>query len=105
MFSWIIDQIPWWVWAAGAAVALAATYPMWSAIWMLLPRWLKATLIFVGSLGLAYVAGRNRGLKNERERQERANAEATKRRLETNAEVDRLRPADRDKQLDKWLRD
>lgn len=103
--SWIIDYVPWWVWVFLAAGALIATYPLWSSIWLILPRWLKVALIGIGSVTAAYFAGRNRGLKNERERQAKANAEATKRRLDTNAEVDRMRPADRDKSLDKWMRD
>lgn len=105
MIGWIIDAIPYWVWIIVAAVALAATYPMWGTVWMLLPRWLKATIIFVGSLGVAYLAGRNRGFQNARDRQKEADAQATKRRLETNEEVGRMRPADRDKSLDKWMRD
>jgi hypothetical protein len=105
MISWIIDSVPYWVWFVLAAIALAATYPFWSTIWLITPRWLKATLIAIAALLATYLAGRNRGLANEKARQAKANAEATKRRLDTNAEVDRMRPADRDKSLDKWMRD
>lgn len=105
MFSWIIDAIPYWVWLAVIAVALASTYPMWSAIWAFLPRPIKAAIVIVATGGIAYIAGRNRGFKNARDRQKEADAQATKRRLDTNAEVDRMRPADRDKSLDGWMRD
>lgn len=105
MFSWVLDHVPYWVWFVVGAVALAATYPMWSAIWLLTPRWLKTVLIAIASLVAAYLAGRNRGTKDAKDAQAKANAEAVKRRLDTNDEVTRMRPADRDKSLDRWLRD
>jgi hypothetical protein len=105
MFDFIIDWVPWWAWVIAVGVALAATYPFWSAIWLVLPRWLKVLFIGIGTVLAAYFAGRNRGRSNERERQARADAEATKRRLKTNEEVRNMRPTDRDKSLDKWMRD
>lgn len=105
MFSWIIDAIPLWVWLAAGAIALAATYPLWSAIWLVLPRPIKAGIIFIGTAVLAYLAGRNRGFQNASDRQKEADAQATKRRLETNEEVGRMPAADRDKSLDRWMRD
>lgn len=105
MLSWIFDAIPWWVYLLAGIAAAAMTYPMWSTIWMWLPRPLKAAIILVATGGLAYFAGRNRGFKNARDRQKEADAQATKRRLETNEEVGRLKPADRDEQFRKWLRD
>jgi hypothetical protein len=105
MFDLILDWIPWWAWVIAAGVALAATYPFWSAIWLILPRWIQVSLIAVGAVFAAYFAGRNRGRSNERDRQAKANAEATNRRLKTNEEVRNMRPADRDKSLDQWMRD
>lgn len=105
MFSWIFDHIPWWAWFVAAAIGLAATYPMWSAIWLLLPRPVKVALAVVAGLVAAYLAGRNRGVANEQERQKEANAKAVKRRLDTNEEVSRLDSGTRDKQLDGWMRD
>lgn len=105
MLSWILDHVPWWGWFVVAAIGLAATYPMWSAIWLVLPRPIKIALAAIAGLVAAYLAGRNRGVANEQQRQKEADAQAVKRRLETNEEVDRMRPADRDKQLDRWLRD
>jgi hypothetical protein len=105
MIGWLFDVIPWWVYL-GAGIAVAAmTYPMWSTVWLWLPRPVKAVIILIGTAGLAYFAGRNRGFKNARDRQKEADAQATNRRLETNAEVDRMPAADRDKSLDRWMRD
>lgn len=105
MIDWIFDHVPYWVWAVALAVALIATYPMWSAIWLMLPRWLKVVLIAATGLFTAYLAGRNRGTKDAKDAQDKANAQATKRRLETNAEVTNLDPATRKREFDKWLRD
>lgn len=105
LLSWLFDVIPWWVYLAAIITIAAITYPMWSAVWLLLPRPVKAALILVGTGGLAYFAGRNRGYQNARDRQKQADAEATKRRLDTNAEVTRMPAADRDKSLDRWMRD
>jgi len=103
--SWILDYVPYWVWVVAAVAALAATYPFWSAIWFALPNWLKIALIGTAGLIVAYLAGRNRGTKNAKDAQDKANAQATKQRLETNAEVTNLNAADRKRQFDKWLRD
>lgn len=103
--SWLLDFVPYWLWIVIAGVALVATMPWWSAIWALMPRPLKVALGAAGGLLVAYLAGRNRGAANEKQRQKDADAQAVKRRLETNAEVNNLdRPAV-DKQLDRWVRD
>jgi len=105
VIDWIFDHIPYWVWLVGLGAALIATYPMWSAIWALLPRPVKLLLVALVAGAAAYLAGRNRGTKDAKAAQDKANAQATKRRLETNAEVTNLDPATRKREFDKWLRD
>jgi hypothetical protein len=103
--SLILDYVPWWVWPTLIAAGLAVTFPWWSPLWLAAPRWLKALLAFAAAVFAAYSAGRYRGATNERQRQKDADAQATKRRLETNAQVNNLPPGDRDKQLNRWMRD
>lgn len=103
--NWILDHVPYWVWLIALVVALAATYPMWSALWLLLPRPLKIALVAIVGIVAAYLAGRNRGAKNAKDAQDKANALAVKRRLDTNAEVSNLDPTTRKREFDRWLRD
>ncbi|MDQ0509759.1 hypothetical protein [Ancylobacter amanitiformis] len=76
--NWLLDLIPWWLWALAGAGLLAATWQIWLPLWRLLPPPLRATLIALGAAVLAYLAGRNRGaagaLQRARE-QEQAHAD------------------------------
>lgn len=103
--KWLLDFIPYWLWIIIAGGALIATFPLWSGVWALMPKTLKVALGTVVAVGVAYLAGRNRGVSNEKQRQKDADAKAVKRRLDTNAEVDHLPAADRDRELGKWMRD
>ncbi len=103
--SWLLDVTPYWVWIIVAGVILVATLPWWSAIWAVTPRPVKIALVAIAGLATAYLAGRNRGVANEKQRQKDADANAVKGRLETNAEVNNMPAARRDGELDKWMRD
>lgn len=105
MTGWLIDLVPWWLWALLGVIALAASWQWWWPLWAALPRWLKEALVAIATGILIYLAGRNRGTANERARQKAADAQAIKRRKEIDDEVARLPPADRDRRLDRWMRD
>lgn len=64
MLGWLIDLIPWWIWAVLAVGVLAATYTLWRPVWALLPSPVKAAVIVIATGGLAYLAGRNKGAAN-----------------------------------------
>lgn len=99
--------IPWWVWAALAAVLLAVAllYAPWIvALWARLPSWFRRVVVLVGTLGLAYIAGRNRGAHDVQEAQNKANARANEIRKEVDDEVSNLSDADLDKRYDRWVR-
>lgn len=103
--TWILDYVPYWAWIIIAGVLLIATYPLWSTIWLVIPKPVKIALAAIGAVAVAYLAGRNRGVSNEQQRQKDADAKAVKRRLDTNEEVGKLDPGTRDKQLGGWMRD
>jgi len=97
----IIDNIPWWGYVLAAAVALGFLYPYAAPIWAIMPRWLKATLIAIGGLFTAYIAGRNRGAANARLADKEKNAKAVERRQEVNKSVDKMTPSQVDAELER----
>ncbi|WP_421696950.1 hypothetical protein [Ancylobacter sp.] len=109
MLGWVIDIIPWWVWAALAAGALAATYTLWRPVWVLLPSPVKTAVIVIATGGVAYLAGRNKGASGALQRakeQEQARADeiiergtAARQRADRDASDGRLR------EPDNWKRD
>lgn len=103
--SWAFNFIPWWVWLVAALIALGLTVQFWSPIWAIMPQWMKAAMLFIGALLLAFFAGRNRGAKDERDMRRDADAHAVENRKEIDNEVSKLdRPAV-DRRIDRWMRD
>ena len=105
MIGYILDITPYWVWAAALAVVLVATFQVWSPVWLVLPRWVKELVLFTLGVAGAYLAGRNRGSANERDKQKRANESALKRRREVEDEIKNLDGDGVNKRLNKWMRD
>jgi protein-S-isoprenylcysteine O-methyltransferase Ste14 len=103
--SWLFNFIPWWAWIVAAAVALGFTFQFWAPIWAVMPKWLKATIIFLASVAAAFIAGRNRGSKDERDMRQQADAHAVERRKDTDHEVANLDKPAADDRLKPWLRD
>ncbi|MGB5905755.1 MAG: hypothetical protein WBH00_23190 [Xanthobacteraceae bacterium] len=103
--SWLFNFVPWWVWTVIAVVLLAMFWQFLMPIWLALPKWLKGLILGAGALLTAYVAGRNRGSKDERDMEAKRSATAIKTRKETDDEVRNLSPSDTDKRLDRWFRD
>jgi len=103
--SWAFNYVPWWVWLVAVLVAAGFTVQFWLPIWAVMPNWLKVALAAVGAVLTAYVAGRNRGSKDERDRRAKADAHAIQNRKETDDEVRNLPADDLDRGLDKWMRD
>jgi len=64
MLGWLIDLIPWWIWAVLAVGGLAATYTLWRPVWAILPTPIKAAAIVIATGAVAYLAGRNKGAAN-----------------------------------------
>jgi len=78
MLGWLIDLIPWWIWAVLAVGGLAATYTLWRPVWALMPSPVKAAVVVIVTGGLAYLAGRNKGASGALQRateQEQARAD------------------------------
>jgi hypothetical protein len=103
--SWVFNFIPWWVWLVATLVAAGLTVQFWSPIWAIMPAWMKATLVFVGAVALAFLAGRNRGSKDERDMRKEADAHAVERRKDIDHEVANLDKPAADQRLDRWMRD
>jgi hypothetical protein len=103
--SYAFNHVPWWVWLVAVLVAAGFTVQFWLPIWAVMPNWLKVTLAAVGAVLTAYVAGRNKGSKDERDRRAKADAHAIQNRKDVDDEVRNLSPSDVDKRLDRWSRD
>jgi Na+/H+ antiporter NhaC len=107
--GYIIDQIPWWLYAWVIAIAVGAVLyffaPIVVPLWQRSPAWFKWAVALVTGIGLAFIAGRNRGNKNAQVEQERKNAQAEQRRVDVHKEVSTLKRPVVDKRLDKWMRD
>lgn len=107
--SWILDWLPWWIWWAAAGVAALLTFQLWFpialAVWNLLPGWARAALIGAAGVITALLIGRNQGARNEAERQRQRDARAAQARVQSDARVDRMSDADKDKAMKQWQRD
>lgn len=104
LWNWIINSIPLWVWIALVGGLAVVTYSVWGPIWAMLPTKVKAVLIFIATLGGAYLAGRYKGAHDERALAAKRNAEALQKRQEVEDEVRKLPESEVDKRLDKWTR-
>lgn len=104
-FSWASNFFPWQVWAAGFVVIAIVVAIYWAPIWLMLPTWLKISLIFTGVVIVVYVAGRNKGSKDERDMQKEREAGATQLREKVDATIQKLDGAAVQKRLDRWRRD
>lgn len=103
--SYAFNYVPWWVWTVIAIVLLAVFWQTLLPIWLALPKWLKGLILGAGALLTAYVAGRNKGSKDERDRRAKADAHAIQNRKDVDDEVRNLPADDLDRRLDKWMRD
>lgn len=103
--SWLFNFMPWWVWLAIVVVLLAVFWQALLPVWLALPKWLKGIILGAGALFTAYIAGRNRGSKDERDQRAKADARAVQTRKETDDEIRNAPAADVDRRLDKWMRD
>lgn len=104
--SWAFNYIPWWVWiiiTAGGGGAILAFVPgalaLVVSIWNMLPRPIKFVLGGAAAVVVAYLAGRNKGSKDERTMQAKRGAQATQNRKEINDEVRTMSPTKVDAEL------
>lgn len=109
MLSWIVDQIPLWVYVAVAIPMIGGAFyfasPILVPLWNLTPRWVKVAGGVILAIGSAFVLGRNKGARDAKEMQREANQRAERNRVEKHDEVGKLHGPDLDKRLDKWMRD
>lgn len=110
LWNYIIDHIPLWGWIVIIGVPVGAALYFFSPIliplWRALPTPVKAVLIFVGGLFLAFMGGRYRGRQNAEEQERRRNAEALQKRTEVDHEIDSISDKEAQKRLrDRWTRD
>lgn len=91
--NWLLDMIPWWVWLVLGGGVLAVTFPYWRPFWALLPSPVKGAIIIIGTAGLAYLAGRNRGasgvLERAKEKEQARADDILKRGSEARSRADR----------------
>lgn len=91
-FQWVWNAIPWWGFVMITLVLIAVFWQPIAAIWGILPRPIKAAILFVGSIVVAVQYGRNRGQQSERAKQSAANERIQKHKGEIDAKVDRMSP-------------
>lgn len=109
MLSWIIDQIPLWVYVVATLLVTGTLFYFFSPIlvplWNVTTRWVKVVGGIILAIGSAFVLGRNKGAKDAKEVQKQQNAQAEQRREKIHEDVEKLHGTDLDKRLDKWMRD
>ncbi|MGB6079091.1 MAG: hypothetical protein WBF99_06480 [Xanthobacteraceae bacterium] len=103
--SYAFNYVPWWVWTIIVIVLVAVFWQTLLPIWLALPKWLKGLILGAGALLTAYVAGRNKGSNDERDRRAKADAHAIQNRKDVDDEVRNLPADDLDRRFDKWMRD
>lgn len=106
--SWIFDHVPWWVWGlllggggTAALVFIPGAFAFLSGIWAILPKPVKWALAGIGAIVAAFLAGRNRGSKDERDKQKDLADNAARNRTEIDQQTRDLT----DDQVDKKLKD
>lgn len=107
MIGTILSYLPTWSYWVIAAVALAATIPYWTPIWLALPRWAKGLILLAGGVFTAWHAGRRQQRIADEQAQREANARAIQRREEVHRDVSKLSDSDIDRKLrgSGWMRD
>jgi threonine/homoserine/homoserine lactone efflux protein len=109
MVDAILDHIPWWGWLIIIGVPTGAVFYFFSPIiiplWTATPRWLKALLMFVGAVFVAFMGGRYRGRANAEQEERERNADALQKRQEVDNDIGKLSEDDVQKRLDRWRRD
>lgn len=109
MMSYIIDQIPWWVYLLGALMGGSALFYFFSPIliplWAATPKSVKIALGAVGAALLAFAYGLNKGNRDAKALRDKNNAQALNNRKEIDHEVSNLDEPAVDQRLDKWMRD
>lgn len=105
ILSWAFNFVPWWAWVVAFIITTTLTWQFWAPIWAVLPTPGKVALAAIGAALVAYIAGRNRGSKDERDQRAKKDAHAVQTRKEIDDEIRNLPDADVDRGLDKWMRD
>lgn len=109
IWTFVVDHTPIWVWLTILGLVVGAAFyflsPILVPLWNITPRWIKVVLAFIVSVILAALAGRYRGSQDERDKQNKANADALNKRKEVDSEVDKQTPEQTRQGLDRWYRD
>jgi hypothetical protein len=103
----VVESIPWWGWvlivAAPIGVLLFYFGPVLLPLWRALPLWLRAVILGVGAVFIAWMGGRTVGRRNAEEEERRRNAEALRKRVEVDREIGKLSGDEAQKKLrDRW---
>jgi hypothetical protein len=109
IMNYILDHVPWWMWVVGGMVVVGGLFaffaPVLMPLWAMVPKPVKVALGGIIAVGVAFLAGRNRGTSDEQQREKERDAEAVHHREDVNKEVANLDDAAVDKRIDKWMRD
>jgi hypothetical protein len=107
LFHWLIDQVPFYVWAIIALGGFGALmwffYPVLMPLWNALPGPVKAGILLIVTAIGGVLYGRYKGAKDERDMQQKRDANAIQDRENIHNEVKNLSDDDLDKRFDKWV--
>jgi len=103
----LLDHIPWWGWviiiAAPVGVLLFYFGPVLLPLWRMTPLWVRAVILGIGGIFIAWMGGRYEGRKNAEDEERRRNADALNKRAEVDREVSKLDEGEVQKRLrDRW---
>lgn len=103
----LVDHIPLWGWLVMIIVPIGVLLyffsPILIPIWKVLPTPVKAVLIFITGLFVAFMGGRYRGRWNAEEEQRKRDADALQKRNEVDREIGTLSDSEAQKRLrDRW---
>lgn len=108
IWNMILNWVPWYVWYLIPAAIALATFPWWfpvaRIVWYALPVSVRWVIVLILTGGAAYLAGRNKGARTEREVQKARDARSAADRAEVEEEVKNLTPTQKDKELEQWFR-
>jgi type VI protein secretion system component VasK len=108
MITWLLSQIPLWVYICATLLACAAAFwflhPILVPLWAITPKWLRWTLGGIAAVIGAYITGMTAAGRAARERQKERERMANEHREELHRDIEKRSDTVIDRDFDKWVR-
>jgi len=105
ILNWLLNSVPVSAWVILITFGVAALFYFFSPFISALPNWLKISIVFIASVGIALLAGRKKGRDDAKVEQAALAAKAEQIRKQIDDSVSKLSDSDLDRRLDGWMRD